>query len=153
MVADLAGVTPGLDLTEALDVGAGVAVDHHVRQVDPDPFSGAKPPRKDLWANSRRFPANSRIFSTAWSWVTLNGSTASGTAPLGICSLMVSTWRHQWQRDDIASAVLTTTSEPHPAHFRVIIPETSGEMSEAPEAIVVPTSSVSGTSPEIIASI
>ena len=81
------------------------------------------------------------------------GRTASGTAPLGTCSLMVRTCRHQWQRDDIAAAVFTTTSEPQPAHFRVMTSETTGEMSVAPEATTVSVRSCSGASPDTFGSI
>ena len=105
-------------------------------------FSGLKSRTNARSANMRRFPANASIRATASSWVIVNGRTASGTAPLGICSLTVSTWRHQWQRAPICSSVLTTTSAPHPAHFIVISDPAPVSMSEAPEPMVVPRSVV-----------
>ena len=43
---------------------------------------------------------------------------------------------HQWQREDIAAAVLTTTSAPHAWHFKVTTAFAS-VMSVAPEPSVV----------------
>src|SRR5699024_8847149 len=78
--------------------------------------------------------------SIASSRVSWNGSTASGTAPLGICELIDRVWRHQWQRACSSWSTLMTTSAPHPWHFRVTV-DRSSRTSCVPEAMVWPRSS------------
>ncbi len=67
-----------------------------------------------LSANKRRQRTKPRMRATASSLVMRNGSTASGTAPLGTCSLTPKTWRHQWQRAVSALSVLIVTCAPQP---------------------------------------
>src|SRR5690625_1532064 len=77
---------------------------------------------------------------TACSFGMANGSTMSGTAPLGICWFIESVLRHQWQRACVLSAVLITTSAPHAVHLKVSTSSLEGMMSTAPEAISTPVS-------------
>ncbi len=61
-------------------------------------FSGVNCSLNAFSANSRRLCTNWRMRATASSFWMWKGSTASGTAPLGTCSLTPNTCRHQWQR-------------------------------------------------------
>src|SRR5690625_4850317 len=101
-------------------------------------FSGANSLRNRGWANPRRFLTNSRIRSTASSLRRLNGSTTSGTAPLGICWLTESVLRHQWQRAWVLCAVLTTISAPQAEHLKVRISSVEATMSWEPEPMTIP---------------
>src|SRR5699024_7019320 len=106
----------------------------------PITFSGTYSCLNRLWAKARRFWVKRSMRSIASSRVSWNGSTASGTAPLGICELIDRVWRHQWQRACSSWSTLMTTSAPHPWHFRVTV-DRSSRTSCVPEAMVWPRSS------------
>src|SRR5699024_84338 len=101
---------------------------------------GSNSLRKRRLANVRRFFTNARIEVTACSFGMANGSTMSGTAPLGICWFIESVLRHQWQRAWVLSAVLITTSAPHAVHLKVSTSSVEGMMSTAPEPTSTPVS-------------
>src|SRR5690606_18676867 len=104
----------------------------------PMTFSGANSLRKRGWAKARRFLTNPRIRSTASSLRRRKGSTMSGTAPLGICWLTESLFRHQWHRAWVFSAVLTTTSAPQAVHLKVSTSSVEATMSCEPDPMTRP---------------
>ena len=106
----------------------------------PITLSGTNSALKRGWAKALRLSANASIRSIASSRVRWKGSTASGTAPLGICELIERVCRHQWQRACSCCSTLITTSAPQPWHFRVMVVRSSW-MSAVPEAMVWPCSS------------
>src|SRR5690625_718380 len=101
-------------------------------------FSGANSLRNCGWAKVRRFLTKARIFSTASSFLRLNGRTTSGTAPLAICWFIESLLRHQWQRACVLSAVLMTTSAPQAEHLKVSTSSVEAMMFCDPEPITIP---------------
>ncbi len=103
-------------------------------------FSGVNSSLNAFSAKNLRLSTNWRMRATASSFLMWKGSTASGTAPFGTCSLTPNTWRHQWQRAVISLSVLIVTSAPQPLHLNVRSTASSAAMSRAPEAMIVPSS-------------
>src|SRR5690625_4800921 len=104
----------------------------------PMTFSGADSLRIRVWAEPRLVSMTARMLTTASSFFIWNGSTTSGTAPLGICWFIESLLRHQWHRAWVLSAVLITTSAPYAVHLKVSTSLVEATMSCDPDPITVP---------------